>query len=103
VYGGGPNRSTDAESPRVSRRLQDWENGSHGTPGPTTEDKARIKDLAQSRLKRPTIAQQPRYRMAYLIRSVCLSELFDDMKAGFFDNATFTNVSTGEVWQDSVG
>jgi hypothetical protein len=41
--------------------------------------------------------------MAYLIRSVCLSELFDDMKAGFFDNATFTNVSTGEVWQDSVG
>jgi hypothetical protein len=39
-----------------------------------------------------------RYRMAYLIRSVCLSELFDDMKAGFFDSATFTNASTGEIW-----
>ena len=43
-----------------------------------------------------------RYRMAYLIRTVCLSELLDDMKAGFFDSATFTNVSTGEIWHYSA-
>jgi hypothetical protein len=43
-----------------------------------------------------------RYRMVYLIRTVCMSELLDDMKVGYFDQATFINASTGETWRYSA-
>ncbi|MFZ5895117.1 MAG: hypothetical protein ACOY0T_28920 [Myxococcota bacterium] len=39
-----------------------------------------------------------RYRMAYLLRSVCMGELLDDEKSGFFDSVTCTNVQSGETW-----
>lgn len=49
----------------------------------------------------PTIPVD-RYRMAYLIRTVCLSELLDDTTMGYFDSATFTNATTGDVWSYSA-
>jgi hypothetical protein len=43
-----------------------------------------------------------RYRMAYLVRTVCMSNLLDDVKVGYFDQATITNASTGETWRYSA-
>jgi hypothetical protein len=39
-----------------------------------------------------------RYRMAYLLRTICMAELLDDMKLGYFDQVNCTNASSGEVW-----